>query len=139
MGIDAAATVKLADTFFAAVEAGDLETVTSLYHPDIRIWHSRDEADTDREQSVELLSLFFERVSDRSYEILRRHTFDGGFVQEHVTHGRMQDGSVLRLPVCLICHIDDEGRITRIAEYFDATKSPLKGLEQHHKPLAATA
>lgn len=135
MGVDGQAIEALANRFFAAVEAGDLETLTALYHPDVRIWHSRDEADTDLKQSQELLSLFFERVSDRRYEIVRRHTFDGGFVQEHITHGTMKDGSRMALPVCFICHVDSEGRITRIAEYFDATKSPLKGLEQQHRPV----
>lgn len=125
-------TEAIADRFFAAVEAGDLDTVTSLYHPDVRVWHSRDEADTDIEQSKALLRMFFSRVSDRRYEIVRRHVFDGGFVQEHVTHGTMADGSVMRLPVCFLCHLDDDGRITRIAEYLDSSRSPLRGVVQHH-------
>ncbi len=122
----------IANRFFAAVEAGDLETVTSFYHPDVRIWHSRDEADTDIHQSRELLQLFFSRVSNRRYEIVRRHFFDGGFVQEHVTHGVMADGSAMRLPVCFLCHLDDDGRIVRIAEYLDSSKSPLRDVIQHH-------
>lgn len=124
-------TEAIADRFFAAVENGDLDAVTALYHPDIRVWHSRDEADTDLEQNAELLRMFFARVSNRRYEIVRRHVFDGGFVQEHVTHGTMADGSVMRLPVCFLCHIGEDGRITRIAEYLDSSKSPLSGVVQH--------
>jgi ketosteroid isomerase-like protein len=124
-------TNAIADRFFAAVEAGNLDAITAMYHPDVRIWHSRDEADTNIEQSKELLQLFFSRVSDRRYEIVRRHVFEGGFVQEHVTHGTMADGSAMRLPVCFLCHLDAEGRITRIAEYLDSSKSPLKGVVQH--------
>lgn len=121
----------IANRFFAAVEAGDLDTAISMYHPDVRIWHSRDEADTDIEQSKELLGLFFSRVSRRRYEIVRRHLFDGGFVQEHVVHGTLPDGSAMRLPVCFLCQLDEVGRIKRIAEYFDGSKSPLKGVAQH--------
>ena len=139
MGLNGEQMEALANRFFAAVEAGDLDAITALYHPDVRIWHNRDEADTDIEQSKELLALFFDRVSDRRYEVKRRHTFEGGFVQEHVTHGMMQDGTKMRLPVCFLCHVDDDGRITRIAEYVDATKSPLKGLVQAHRPVAEPA
>lgn len=135
--MDRAAIEAVANRFFAAVEAGDLEAVTATYHPDIRIWHSRDQADTDIEQSKELLSAFFSRIPDRRYEVLTRQFFDGGFVQEHVVHGTMPDGSRLQLPVGFLCHVDEEGRILRIAEYCDSGKSPLKGLVQHHTPAQA--
>lgn len=124
----------MANRFFAAVEAGDLEAIVGIYHPDVRIWHSRDEADTNIEQSKQLLSAFFSRVSDRRYEIVRRHIFDGGFVQEHVVHGTMQDGTKMRLPVCFLCHVNDDGQITRIAEYLDSGKSPLRDIKQHNTP-----
>ncbi|RIA37952.1 ketosteroid isomerase-like protein [Hephaestia caeni] len=129
--LDTVQTEAIANRFFAAVEAGDLDAVVAMYAPDVRIWHSRDEADTDIEQSKELLQLFFSRVSNRRYEVVRRHVFDGGFVQEHVTHGTMADGSAMRLPVCFLCHLDATGRITRIAEYLDSSKSPLRGVVQH--------
>lgn len=125
----------LANRFFAAIEAGDEATIVSMYHPDVRVWHVRDEADTDIEQSRELIRLFFKRVPDRRLELIRRHTFEGGFVQEHVVHGTLPDGSTLRLPVCFLCHVGADGRIRRIAEYFDAGKSPLKGVVQHSVPL----
>lgn len=131
---DADQILAIADSFFAAVEAGDLDAVTAHYHPDARIWHSRDEADTNVAQNRELLRMFFARVANRRYEIVRRHVFDGGFVQEHVVHGHFTDGSVMRVPVCFLCHIDGDGRITRIAEYLDSSKSPLRGVVQHDAP-----
>jgi len=124
----------LADRFFGAVEQGDIETFVSCYNPDARIWHSRDEADTDIAQNREMQEMFKARVSNRRFEIVRRHVFDGGFVQEHVVHGTMPDGSTMRLPVLLIANLDDEGRFKRIAEYFDSARSPLKGLVQNHIP-----
>ena len=134
MSLDHDRIETLAQGFFAAVEAGDLEAVVSFYHPDVRIWHCRDEADTDIEQSKDLLRTFFSRVADRRYEIVRRHIFDGGFVQEHVVHGTMADGSTMRLPVCFLCHVTDDGRIIRIAEYLDASRSPLRDVVQHSAP-----
>lgn len=120
-----------ANRFFAAVESGDIETIKSMYDPDIRIWHSRDEANTDMKQSIELLTMFFERVSDRRYEVLARHYHDDGFVQEHVTHGKMKDGQPMRIPVCFLCTFSKDGKFLRIAEYCDSAKSPLKDVVQH--------
>lgn len=135
MGLEHQKIEDMANRFFGAIEKGSLEDVISHYHPDVRIWHSRDEADTDVEQSKQLLTAFIERVPERRYEIVRRHIFDGGFVQEHVVHGTMADGSKMRLPVCFLCHVDDNGKITRIAEYLDSGKSPMRDIKQDHKPL----
>lgn len=130
---------NVANRFFVAVENGDLDSVVANYHPDVRIWHSRDEADTDIEQNKELLSSFFEMVSERKYEIVRRQYFDDGFVQEHIVHGIMQDGSSFRLPVGFLCHVDEQGLIRRIAEYCDSNRSPLKGQAQDHNPMRTGA
>lgn len=126
---------ELANRFFGAVESGDIETFVSCYGPDARIWHSRDEADTDVQQNREMQEMFKARVKNRRFEIVSRNIFDGGFVQEHVVHGIMPDGSAMRLPVLLIAHLDNSGLFNRISEYFDSAKSPMAGLQQRHVPI----
>lgn len=121
----------LAARLFGALERGDLPAYLACYHPDARIWHSRDEADTDLEQNHAAELLFFARVSNRRFEVLTRDYFDGGFVQEHVVHGTLEDGSALRLPVLFIAHLGEDGRFLRVAEYLNSERSPLKGLVQH--------
>ena len=37
-------TLELADRFFAAIEAGDVDAVRELYDPDVEIWHNTDGA-----------------------------------------------------------------------------------------------
>jgi ketosteroid isomerase-like protein len=49
------------------------------------------------------------------------HTFDGGFVHQHVLSGTRKDGARLSLPACLVCEVKD-GRITRLDEYFDSAR-----------------
>ena len=127
----------LANRFFGALEARDVDAATAVYHPDIRVWHSRDEADTDIEQNREILRLFMGRVSDFRYDVIRRHVFNGGWVQEHVVHMTSLDGAKTRLPVCFIAHVDDDGRVTRIAEYLDSARSLLRDVVQHDAPAPA--
>lgn len=124
------ALTALADRFFAAVEAKDSAAATALYHPDVRVWHSRDEAETDLRQNREVLDLFFARVRDVRYEVVRRELFAGGFLQEHVVQGTLNDGTTFRLPVGFLCRVDEDGRIVRIAEYCDGARSPLRGVDQ---------
>jgi ketosteroid isomerase-like protein len=121
----------LADRLFGALERGDLPAYLACYNPDARIWHSRDEADTDLAQNEEAEHIFFARVANRRFEVLERHIFDRGFVQEHLVHGVLEDGSVMRLPVLFIAHLDEEGRFLRVSEYLNSEKSPLRGLVQH--------
>jgi ketosteroid isomerase-like protein len=126
----------LADRFFAAVEAKDTAAATALYDPAVRIWHSRDEAETGLQQNREVLDLFFSRVDTVRYRVVRREFFPGGFLQEHVVEGVLKDGASFRLPVGFLCRVDDEGRIVRIAEYCDGARSPLRGVDQGHGEIA---
>jgi ketosteroid isomerase-like protein len=32
--------LEVADRLFAAIEAGDIDAVRELYHPDIAVWHN---------------------------------------------------------------------------------------------------
>lgn len=36
---------KVGDRFFSAIEAGDMDTVRDVYHPDVVIWHNTDGVD----------------------------------------------------------------------------------------------
>ena len=125
-----AAMVALADRFFNAVENGDIEAVKACYSPDLRAWHSRDEAWTDISQNLELIQNFFSRVPDFHFEIERRFYTEEGFVQQHVVHGHVGD-DLIRLPVCFVALVTD-GYIVKLWEYFDSGKSPMKGVVQEH-------
>lgn len=119
-------TQAFIDKFFPAVERGDMATLRSLYNDDATIWHSRDEVNETVEQNMELIGAFIQRVSNRKYEQVRRYFFDGGFAQTHVTTGDLADGGRIALPVALFCKLRD-GKVERLEEYFDSSKSPLRG------------
>jgi ketosteroid isomerase-like protein len=109
----------LAQRFFDAVEAGDLETVRAIYAPAARIWHNTDEGEQSVEENLATLAGFVRRIRDRRYADRRVAVFDGGFLQQHVLHGTRADGIRLRLPACIICRVEN-GRIVRLDEYFDS-------------------
>jgi ketosteroid isomerase-like protein len=120
----------IADRFFDAVTRGDIEAVDACYDEDIHVWHARDNADTTKKQNLELLSVFFGLSTERHYDVLARHCFDTGFVQEHVCWGVKTDGSKFRVPVGFFCTVNDKGLITRIAEYNNAASSPMRDFHQ---------
>jgi ketosteroid isomerase-like protein len=112
--IDAVATA-----LFAAIEAGDLDAVRRLYAPDVAVWHNVTGRTQSREENLALLRSFTGRVQGLRYEVLGRDLFPGGFVQRHVLHARLPDGTQLAFPVCLVVYVAD-GRIERLFEYLDA-------------------
>lgn len=110
----------MAQRFFDAIEAGDIETMRSSFTPDAEIWHNTDELIVTRDQTAETLTGMVARIKDREYAERRLTTFPGGFVQQHVLKGRrVHDEGEVRLPCAIICKVED-GKITRLDEYFDS-------------------
>ena len=111
----------LAARFFAAVEAGDIDTVRDCYDPGVAIWHNTDNLEQTRDENLQTLTGMVQRIADRHYQVLQREVFPGGFVQRHILHGTRADGVRLTLHACILCRVEN-GRITRLDEYFDSAQ-----------------
>lgn len=114
----ASAMRVLANRFFGAIEAGDIEGVSSCYAPDAIIWHNDDRLETSPKQNLEILGQFIANVPKRVYANRRFFPVEGGFVQQHDTELHLADGRVLTLPVCIVFTVVD-GKIQRLDEYLD--------------------
>ncbi|HEY9092655.1 nuclear transport factor 2 family protein [Parasphingorhabdus sp.] len=110
----------LAKQFFDAIEQGDIETMQSSFAPDAQIWHNTDELIVTVEQTVQTLTAMVSRIKNRRYADRQLTVFPGGFVQQHVVTGqRVHDDVDVRLPCAIICKVEN-GKITRLDEYFDS-------------------
>ena len=119
-------TIQLANKLFGAIEAGDFETVETMWADDVAVWHSGDRADNDRVRALKVIRWFMNVTTTRRYEILDRQVFDGGFVQQHVLHADGTNGESIALRVCIVIKVGADDLITRIDEYFDpADMAPL--------------
>ena len=109
-----------AQRFFDAIEQGDIATMQGSFAGDAAIWHNTDEAIVTPAQTAQTLTGMVARIRDRAYADRRVNVFPGGFVQQHVLEGvRTHDGERVRLPCAIVCRVED-GRITRLDEYFDS-------------------
>jgi ketosteroid isomerase-like protein len=109
----------VADRLFDAIERGDYATVDGMWADDVLVWHSGDPKDNQRGRALKVIRWFMDVTSTRSYEILDRQFFDGGFVQQHLLRARRSDDVSIELRVCIVIKVDAKGLITRIDEYFD--------------------
>ena len=107
-----------ASEFFAAIERGDLDAVRELYSPRVEVWHNVTGRAQTREENLALLRYFTGQVSELRYEVLAREFFEGGFVQRHILHGRLESGDLIAAPVCLVVYVSTDG-ISRLFEYLD--------------------
>jgi len=116
--------MELADRFLAAITAGDVDTLRTIYAPDARIWHNGTEPGGGSEQGVEdnlrTLRWLARNLTDFRYEEIRRDPLPGGYVQRHVLRGRLPDGEPVEVAACLFVTVDGAGRITRVEEYADS-------------------
>ena len=115
--------LQLAQRFFDAIEAGDVDTVMEIYHPDVVIWHNYDgldrrETGDSREDNLKVLAGLPDRIRGARYDVWYREATSTGFVQQHVLRGIMPNGEPIELPACIVCRVE-AGRITRLDEYFD--------------------
>lgn len=110
--------------FFSAIEAGDMETVRDVYHPDVVVWHNtdgierRDRGQT-RDENLALLTALTNVIKDWKYDIWFREATESGLVQQHTLSGRLPNGEVFRIPVCIVLQIQ-EGHVVRLDEYIDS-------------------
>jgi len=109
----------LADCFFAAIEAGDVEGALACYAPDARIWHNSDDLEQDVAANGRTLAGLVAITTSRRYEHRRLSVLPDGFVQQHVLVAVRPDRPTLRLAACFFCAVADR-RITRLDEYFDS-------------------
>ncbi|MGH3637897.1 MAG: nuclear transport factor 2 family protein, partial [Mycobacterium sp.] len=84
---------------FGAIERGDYEAVERLWADDVAVWHSGDAHDNDRVRALKVIRWFIATTTQRTYEILDRQFFGGGFVQQHVLRADGTNGSSITLRV----------------------------------------
>lgn len=107
--------------FFAAIEAGDIETVRAIYSPDALIWHNDDLIEQNVTDNLKVLAALHKAVSGLRYEVIRRALTDDGVIQQHVLRGTLPDGQEVALHAAMYLRVED-GHVTRIEEYLDSAK-----------------
>jgi uncharacterized protein len=111
-------TFALADRMFTAIEAGDLDTLRTIYAEDFVAWANFDDSTKGVDGTMAVLGWLCKKLGNRRYDIVRRELIPGGFLQQHVLRGTAPDGSAVAMPACVVATVTD-GRVVRIDEYLD--------------------
>lgn len=112
------AVLALADRFFAAIEAGDMAMVETIYAADATVWHNHDGRFESRARNQRTLQFLCTTLSNRRYDVHRRYETPGGFAQEHTLTGTLPDGTPFALRAAIFADVK-AGQITALREYFD--------------------
>lgn len=115
----------LADRFFGAIEAGDIEALRQLYAEDATVWHNFDQVDQSVDDNLQVLAWMHRTIDGLRYTEVERIVLDDGFVQQHVLTGAAP-GGMLDIPAMMRVTVSD-GTVTRIEEYLDTAQlTPLR-------------
>lgn len=106
------------DRFFAAVEAGDLETVAVLYAPDVRVWHSITRRTANRDESLAILRWLAAPGVQRRYETQEQHVVGERVARRHVVTVTVPGHEPVEMPTAIFLTVRG-GRIHAIDEYVD--------------------
>jgi hypothetical protein len=97
-----------------------------LWTDDVVVWRLGGGRERDKARALKVIDWFMSATSDRRYEVLDRRIFEDGFVQQHILHAIIGDGTAIALRVCMVIKVGPTGLITRIDEYLDpADLAPL--------------
>lgn len=114
--------IAVTEQLFAAIEAGDVDTVAALYTDDVTVWHNFDNAAQSKRENLATLAWMARRVSGLRYEVQSRVEVPGGVLQQHILHGTAPSGEALDIPASMRLYIEG-GRISRIEEYLDPAQA----------------
>lgn len=114
--------LSVAEALSDAITSRDLAAVDRLYTDETRVWHSYDRQEQNRSQTLAFLEAFFEKAADIRYTDIRRVRTDEGYVQQHVIHTTLKDGSVFEpRPVCIVAKVEN-GKVLRVDEYLESRR-----------------
>jgi len=111
--------MELAERFFAAIEAGDVDAARAMYAPDAEIWHNTDGVVQTRNDNVRTLGWMTTNLGGIRYTDVRRSATEDGFVQQHVLVATNRAGHRVEVPACIVISVRD-GLVTRLDEYLDS-------------------
>jgi len=136
---------KVIDKFFGAIEAGNIDALKTIYHPDVIVWHNTDglarqNTGQNREDNMALLTVLTSIIKNWKYDIWFREATQSGVVQQHTLRGLLPSGEELAIPVCIVFQIVD-GLIVRLDEYIDSahTQPMVDALTQLNSPTGQPA
>lgn len=119
--------LAVADRFFRAIEAGDVDAIRAIYAPNAVIWHNNDLKEQTVDENLVVLSWVIKHLPKRRYVVKRRVAIPGGFLQQHVMEAETANGP-FSMPACIVVEVKD-GRIARLDEYLDSAQTaPLAKL-----------
>ena len=126
----------LCNRFFDAYQDHRIEEVDAVMAPDLVVWMAPFQREMHREDWMKASVPGWTRQRSRIYNDRTIDTFDSGFVCRYTLNITEHSGRKSALQVCVVAQCRN-GKITRIDEYIDPTKSPA--WEERKKREAAEA
>lgn len=110
---------QLCGRLFDAFVAHDLDLVESMLAPDATV--TQNGATMTWPVAKRAIAGLTDVLRNHRYEDVRRVVGDRAVVEEHSVVAELADGRPVRLHACVVVRVDDDGRITSLDEYADAS------------------
>ena len=98
---DAGEGFALMDRLVDCIKKGDVDGMRDVYAPDVVFWHNFDNVEQGLDANLDILRWMVDNVSDIDYEVVRRETLPGGFLQQHILRAVGKKGPIAA-PACVV-------------------------------------
>jgi ketosteroid isomerase-like protein len=117
--------LNLAARFTAAIEAQDMTAMGTMLADDFVLWHNATGRELRDGAGKRFLQEYFPQLRSVRYRDIRVSATSSGWVQQHLVDLEFADGNRLTgLAACVVV-VAADGVISRIDEYFDASRTAI--------------
>lgn len=113
--------MEVADGFFDAVLAGDVEALDALFTPGAVFWQNFAGRDIPKAEFLAIFARLSSAITGLRFEESQRTRTPSGFVEKNTLRGRAPSGADLEMRCCFIATVED-GKIVRLNEYVDSVQ-----------------
>ena len=115
---------RTVDAFLSAIERGDVDTISKIYHDKVEVWHNFSNAIQEKKVNIALLAATM-KLGALKYTIHERQIVGDRVIQRHELTIKGHSGRVWKIPVAMFITVRED-QIVRIDEYVDTAQ--LEGL-----------
>jgi ketosteroid isomerase-like protein len=112
--------LEIAEKVSSAFSNKDILALRELYHDDAEVWHNYDGESLAMQDALDRVATVFNSFDEVGVKNVRRHSIDGGYVQQHDYVFTDANGDSLSIPCCQVVTIV-AGKITRTEAYRDSS------------------
>ncbi|HZP30228.1 MAG TPA: hypothetical protein VFC99_14840 [Acidimicrobiia bacterium] len=117
------------DALNASLSSASIDEFLAHLAPGAVVWHNDDKVEMDAAENMKRVPALQQLLEGVAVDVVQVEPLEHGWLQRFVLRGTVRSsGRPFAAHNCIVMHVGDDGRVTRIDEYVDPTFGTQLGL-----------